>query len=158
MFKGDWAVNIKQIALLLHYGNRNSFKILIKSSTFTIDPEYDLRHVCAHTIIGKNVKYTMSSPNKERAKKIFSLIILYLWIKKIARGILWVAWVASFSYSQLIIQRVKDITAQSFDRFRMTMATFDSFRVFAVCFWRSLRTSSSVNVGTIKLHWFSRDE
>ena len=53
---------------VLHYGNRNSFKILIKSSTFTIDTEYDLRHVCAHTIIGKNVKYTMSSPNKEREK------------------------------------------------------------------------------------------
>ena len=54
----------------------------------------------------------MSSPNKVREKKFFSLAILYLWIKKIARGILWVAWVASFSYRQLIIQRVKDITAR----------------------------------------------
>ena len=50
-------------------GNRNSFKILIKSSTFTIDHEYDLRHVCAHTIVGKNVKYTMSAQIK-REKKI----------------------------------------------------------------------------------------
>ena len=60
------------------HGNRNSFKILIKSSTFTIDPEYDLRHVCAHTITGKNVKYTMSSPNKEREKKKFSLWSFYI--------------------------------------------------------------------------------
>ena len=39
MFKGDWAVKKSKILLVLHYGNRNSFEILIKSSTFTIDHE-----------------------------------------------------------------------------------------------------------------------
>ena len=50
--------------------------MLIKSTTFTIDHEYDLRHVRAHTIIAKKVKYTMSSANKEREKKFFSLVIV----------------------------------------------------------------------------------
>ena len=86
-----------KIVLLLPYSNRNSFKTLIKSTTFTSDHEYDLRHVCAHTILAKNVKYTMSSANKERKKMFFSLVILYLWIKKIARAIFWIAWVTSFS-------------------------------------------------------------
>ena len=111
MFISGYA-NTENVFYCLNANRGNSFKILTKYSTFTIDHEYDLRHVCAHTIIGKNVKYTVPSPNKEREKKLFSLVILYLWIKKIARGILWVACVASFSYSQLIIQRVKDITAR----------------------------------------------
>ena len=105
-----------------------SFKILIKSSTFTIDYEYYLRHVCVHTIIGKNVKYIMSNANKER-KKSFSLVILYwFWIKRIARGILWVARCASFVYSiddystKLKTSRPATLflchTAQTFERFR----------------------------------------
>ena len=36
----------------------------------------------------------MSSANKEKEKNI--LVILYVRIKKIVRGILWVSWVASF--------------------------------------------------------------
>ena len=62
------------------------------------EPRYYLRHVCARTITGK--KCSMSSANKEKKRKTsFSLDILYLRINKIVRGILWVAWVASFVYS-----------------------------------------------------------
>ena len=83
-------------------------KILIKSSTFTIDYEYYLRHVCAHTIIGKNV--VCQAQIKRKRETSFSLVILYLRIKKIVRGIVWVSWVASFvmdstDYSKLKASR-----------------------------------------------------
>ena len=87
---------------------------------------------------------------KRGRKKLFSLVILYLWII--------VSWLFKGFKTSLPDTLFLFHTAQSFDRFRRTMATFDSFRVFAVCFWRSLRTSSSVNPGTIILHWFSWDK
>ena len=68
MFISGYA-NTKNVFYCLNANRGNSFKILIKYSTFNIDHEYDLRHVCAHTVIGKNVKYTVPSPNKEREKR-----------------------------------------------------------------------------------------
>ena len=99
---------------------------MIKSGTLTIDYEYYLRHVCAHTIIGKNVE--CQAQIKRKREKSFSLVILYLRIKKIVRGILWVSWVASFVYStdysklkaSLPDKLILFYTVQSFERFRRT--------------------------------------
>ena len=74
-----------------------SFKILRKFSTFTVDYKYYLRHVCARTIIGKDV--VCQGQIKRKRKTSFSLVISYLRLKKIVRGILWVVWVTSFVYS-----------------------------------------------------------
>ena len=74
-----------------------SFKILRKFSTFTVDYEHYLRYVCARTIIGKVV--VCQGQFKRKRKTSFSLVILYLRVKKIVRGILWVVWVTSFVYS-----------------------------------------------------------
>ena len=100
--------------------------MLIKSSTFNIDDEYYLRHVCAHTIIGKNVE--CQAQIKRKRDTSFSLVILYLRIKKIVRGILWVSWGASFVYStdfsKLKASRPDTLflchTVQSFVRFTRT--------------------------------------
>ena len=99
---------------------------MIKFSTFTIDYEYNLRHICERTIIGKNV--VCQAQIKRKRKPSFSLVILYLRIKKIVREILWVAWVASFvysiDYSKLKASRPDTLflchTVQSFERFRRT--------------------------------------
>ena len=70
----------------------------------------------------------MSSTNKEKEKNIVLFGHLYLRIKKIVRGILWVAWVASFvhstGYSKLKASRPDTLflchTVQSFERFWRT--------------------------------------
>ena len=56
----------------------SSFKILIKSSTFTNDYEYYLRHVCVHTSIEKkNVKYIFQAQiNREKEVLLFGHFIL----------------------------------------------------------------------------------
>ena len=41
----------------------------------------------------------MSRANKEKEKTPFLLVILYLRVKKIVRGILWVVWGTRFVYS-----------------------------------------------------------
>ena len=91
LFKGDCAVNIKYNRTIIKLWQLccSSFKIVIKSSTFTIDYEYYLRHVCARAIIGKNI--VCQAQIKRKRKTSLSLVILYLRIKKIARGIVWVA-------------------------------------------------------------------